>query len=80
MSFQVSRENAARSIPAPNGFDYSMSGRYLYCRVTNVNIVIDWEGFDYSRPGVLDTGTGLDEVSAEHDVERIARAIVTVLC
>ncbi|MDL4813503.1 hypothetical protein QP089_04440 [Actinomadura sp. OS1-43] len=79
MSFQISRENAARAIPAPDPAHYSMSGRYLYCRFKNVNMVIDWEGFDYTRPWTLDTGTGLDEVSAERDVERIARAIVTAL-
>ncbi|HEU5025675.1 MAG TPA: hypothetical protein VFV01_12210 [Spirillospora sp.] len=79
MSFQIARENAPRAIPGPNGFDYSMGGRYLYCRVTNVNIVIDWEGFDYSRPGALDTGIPLDDISAEHDVERIARTIATAL-
>lgn len=79
LSFQISRENAARAIPGPYGADYSMGGRYLYCRVTNVNIVVDWEGFDYSRAGAPDTGIALDEISAEHDVERIAHAIITAL-
>ncbi|MVZ99133.1 hypothetical protein F8568_001765 [Actinomadura sp. LD22] len=79
MSFRIARENAPRAIPGPGGFAYSMGGRYLYCRVMNVDIVVDWEGFDYSRPGALDAGIGLDDISAEHDVERIARAIATAL-
>jgi hypothetical protein len=79
VSFSISRKKAARAIPGSDGNEYSMSGQYLYCRFKNINMVVDWEGFNYSRPWALDAGTGLDGATAEQDVERIARAIVAAL-
>lgn len=79
LGFSISRKNAMSAIPGDDGQKYSMSGRYLYCRFKNVNIVVDWEGFDYSRPWKLDAGTGMNQASSERDVERIVRTIVSTL-
>ncbi|TDD96700.1 hypothetical protein [Actinomadura rubrisoli] len=79
LGFRISRKNAASAIPQDGGQKYSMSGRYLYCRFKNVNIVIDWEGLDYARPRTIDSGTGLNQAAADRDTRRLAQAIVGAL-
>lgn len=79
LGFRISRKNAVSGVIGDPRQDYSMSGRYLYCRVQNVNMVIDWEGQDYSRPWAVTTGTGLDQATANRDAQRIARAVVASL-
>ncbi|SNS99614.1 hypothetical protein SAMN05443665_1013186 [Actinomadura meyerae] len=79
LGFRISRENAVSGVIGDPRQDYSMSGRYLYCRFKNVNMVIDWEGQDYARPWAVGTGTGLDQATAGREVQQVARAVVAAL-
>ncbi len=79
LGFRISRKNAMSALPDDPGQKYAMSGRYLYCRLGNVNIVIGWEGLDYSQPGTVDAGTGLGDVAADRDTRRIAHSIGAAL-
>lgn len=78
LGFRIKRKNALSGVIGDSRHKYSMSGRYLYCRFKNVNIVIDWEGQDYSRPWAVKTGTGLNQATANRDVQQIARAVVAL--
>lgn len=78
LGFRIYRKNAVSGVIGDARQDYSMSGRYLYCRFKNVNIVIDWEGQDYSRPWAVKTGTGLNQATADRDVQQIARAVMAL--
>lgn len=78
LGFRITRKNALSGVIGDSRYQYSMSGRYLYCRFKNVNMEIDWEGQDYSRPWAVKTGTGLNQAAADRDVQQIARAVMAL--
>ncbi|GAA4241783.1 hypothetical protein GCM10022254_72040 [Actinomadura meridiana] len=78
VTFDLSRVNFISAVPG-NGNYYTQKGRYLECRVANVDIVVEWIGLNYSKSWSRTTGSGLDRASADQVTQTIVRSVVAVL-
>ncbi|GAA4241785.1 hypothetical protein GCM10022254_72050 [Actinomadura meridiana] len=78
VAFDVASINSVNGVAGDVNY-YTQRGRYLECRVANVDISVEWIGLNYSKPWSRTIGSGLDRASADQVTQAVVRSIAAVL-
>lgn len=78
VGFDLSNENSVSGVAGDQNY-YTQKGRYLECRVANVDISVEWLGLNYSKPWSRTSGSGLNPTSADRESQAVVRSIAAVL-